>query len=456
MLCGQVFERFVAKCPVTIMVRGLMERALRPELLDQLFMETAQRQYTRELLFSTTIDLLATVVCRIHPSVHAAYKDNAEQVGVSVRSLYDKLAATETDLSEALVRHTAEQLRPILPLLKATLPPYVPGYKTKVLDGNHLAATQRRLKPLRDAAAGALPGQTLVVLEPELELATDVFCCEDAHAQERSLLPRLLERVERNDLWIADRNFCTTAFVFALARKKAKFIIRQHGSTLSWERESQRKRLGRIDSGVVYQQRLWLKDEDGKEMEVRRVTLVLDQPTSDGETQIHLISNLPARVSGKKIARVYRKRWTIERMFLNLTTVLRCELNTLPYPKAALLGFCVALAAANLLGTAKGSLRAVHGAEAVEEVSDYHLATQVAGTYQGMMIALPEEDWRPLGELPREAFAQWLLGLARRVNLQRFRKQPRGRKKPRPRRTRFAKKKHIATSRLLKGYYDSE
>jgi hypothetical protein len=266
----------------------------------------------------------------------------------------------------------------------------------------------------------------------------------------------VLERVETDDLWLADRNFCTTGFGFALARKKARFIIRQHGSTLSWQRESRRQRLGRIDTGVVYQQRLWLKDEEGKELEVRRVTLVLDQPTSDGETEIHLISNLPSRVSGKKIARVYRQRWTIEQLFLNLTTVLHCERNTLPYPKAALFGFCVALAAANLLGTAKGSLRAAHGTEAVEEVSDYHLATQVAGTYQGMMIALPQEDWRPLGELPVEEFSQWLLGLAKRVNLHRFQKQSRGPKKPRPRRTRFAKKKHIATSRLLNGYYDTE
>ena len=204
------------------------------------------------------------------------------------------------------------------------------------------------------------------------------------------------------------------------------------------------------------EQRLWLNDGEGGELEVRRVTLVPDEPTSDGDTEIHLITNLPSRVSGKRVAQVYRKRWTIEQLFLNLTTVLKCELNTLPYPKAALFGFCVALAAANLLGTAKGSLRAAHGAEAAEQVSDYHLATQVAGTYQGMLIALPAEQWSYLGGLPGEGFARWLLGLARRVNLRRFRKEPRGPKKPRPRRTRFAGKKHIATSRLLDGYYDNK
>ncbi len=455
MLCGQVFDRFVAKCPVTVLVRGLLERAFNPQALDQLFLDTAQRQYTRELLFSTTVDLLATVVCRIHPSVHAAFKDNEEDIPVSIRSLYDKLAATETGLSEALVRHSAEQLRPLLPRLKAGLPPYVKGYTTKILDGNHLAASQRRLKGLRDAAAGALPGQTLVVLEPQLQLATDVFCCEDAHAQERSLLPRLLDRVAAKDLWIADRNFCTTAFLAGLANKKAAFLIRQHGSTLSWDKESKRRRVGRIDEGVVYEQRLWLDDGAGGVLKVRRVTLVLDEPTRDGASELHLVTNLPARVSAKRVAQVYRKRWTIEQLFLNLTTVLKCELNTLPYPKAALFGFCVALAAANLLGTAKGSLRAAHGAEAAEQVSDYQLARQVAGTYQGMMIALPAEEWCYLGEMADEAFARWLLGLARQVSLRRLRKQPRGPKKPRKRRTRFTGKKHIATSRLLDGYYDT-
>src|SRR5262249_23947010 len=152
---------------------------------------------------------------------------------------------------------------------------------------------------------------------------------------------------------------------------KAAFIIRQHGSTLSWERESKRKRVGRIDEGVVYEQRLWLKDGAGGELEGRRVTLVLGEPASDGDTEIHLITHLPSRVSAKRVAQVYRKRWTIEQLFLSLTTVLKCELNTLPYPKAALFGFCVALAAANLLGSAKGSLRAAHGAEAAEQVSDY-------------------------------------------------------------------------------------
>jgi IS4 transposase len=450
MLCDQVFERFVKKTPATVMLRGLMERALAPEPLDQLFADHAQQQYTRELLFSTTVDLLAAVTCRIYPSVHAAYQDKKDEMAVSVRALYDKLAGMELRLGEQLVRQTADQLKPLLRRLRATLPALVSGYHTKILDGNHLGASQHRLKELRDVAAGPLPGQTLVVLEPEYQLASAVFCCADGHAQERSLLDEVLGGVQVKDLWIADRNFCTTRFLFGLAQRRACFLIRQHAATLQWQRESPQRRVGRIQEGTVSEQTLWLQDGPSNVLPVRRVSLILDEPTRDGETEIHVLTNLPAPVAAKRIARLYRQRWTIEHLFLNLTTILRCEMNTLPYPRAALFGFCTALVAGNLLATIKGALRAVHGITKVEaEVSDYHLALDVAGKYQGMMVALPPEEWQPLGELSEAAFAEWLLGIAARVNLDRFPKQPRGPKKLRPPRRRFAKAKHIATARLL-------
>src|SRR5438270_6610995 len=110
MLGGKVFERFADKAPVTVMLRGLLERALAADALDQLFDQTAQRQYTRELLFSTAVDLMLAVACRVYATVHAAYQDRQEEINVSVRALYDKLAHTEPQLGEAVVRHTAQKL----------------------------------------------------------------------------------------------------------------------------------------------------------------------------------------------------------------------------------------------------------------------------------------------------------------------------------------------------------
>jgi hypothetical protein len=450
MLFNDLVNRFVDESPICVMARGLMERAFPPERLDALFEKTAQRQYTHELLFSTVVDVMALVVCRVRPSVHAAYQARKGEIGVSVRALYDKLECLEPEISAALVRHTATQLDPIIRRIKGTRPPLLKGFKGKILDGNHLAASERRPKILRDVAAGCLPGQTLVVLEPETGLASDVICCEDGHTQERKLLDLIWSMVEERDLWIADRNFCTTKFLFGLAARKACFLIRQHASTLRWKRETKRRRAGRTKTGILYERTLWLEDEAGNELIVRQIELVLHQPTRDDEKSIRLLTNLPAKVRAAKVAELYRERWTIEKLFQSMTELLRCEVNTLAYPKAALFGFCVALAASNVLATVKAALRATHKKVAVDEVlSDFYVAEELAGTYRGMMIALPAAEWKHLAEMSDGDFAAWLVKVAKRVRLDRYPKSPRGPKKPRSRRTRYAKAKHVATARLM-------
>ena len=89
MLLGQVFERFVSESPVSVMVRGLLDKALCPQILDELFERSAKTQYTRELLFSTVVNLMSLVVCGIHLSVHAAHQASVDEIGVSVTSVYN-------------------------------------------------------------------------------------------------------------------------------------------------------------------------------------------------------------------------------------------------------------------------------------------------------------------------------------------------------------------------------
>jgi hypothetical protein len=450
MLLGALFERFAQETPVCVAVRTLMEWALAPEALDELFGRTAVRQYEHELLFSTCVDLMAGVVCRTHRSVNAAYQVSSAVVGVSVQSLYDKLAGIEPQTSAELVRHTARRLEPVIRQLNGALPAVVPGYRMKILDGNHLTRTQRRLKPLRNVAAGPLPGQTLVVLEPAFGLVTDVVCGEDGHAQERSLVGPILEAVRAGELWVADRNFCTTGILCGIASRGGSFAIRQHASTLSWERETVPRPMDRCETGELSEQELWLEDGEGGTLMVRRVTLVLDKPTQDGETEIHVLTNLPDSVTPVRVMEVYRTRWRVEGLFQDVTTILKCELNTLGYPKAALFGFCVALVASNVFGALRASLRSVHGVETVEEkVSAYYLADELAGLFRGMMVALPAEEWEPVRTWELPSLAKWLKTVAKKVRLPRFQKHSRGPKKPRQRRTRFTRNKHISTAKLL-------
>jgi hypothetical protein len=72
-------------------------------------------------------------------------------------------------------------------------------------------------------------------------LITDVVLCEDGHAQERSMTQDILEMVRPNDLWIKDRNFCTTGFLFGIASRGGFFVTRQHGSTLRCENQKRER-----------------------------------------------------------------------------------------------------------------------------------------------------------------------------------------------------------------------
>jgi len=96
-----------------------------------------------------------------------------------------------------------------------------------------------------------LPGQTLVVLDPEWSWIIDVLPCEDGHAQERSMFGEVLPMVKPGDLWIDDRNFCPTGLVFGVARRGGGFLVRQHASTLHWELVGKRHRRGRMETGRV-------------------------------------------------------------------------------------------------------------------------------------------------------------------------------------------------------------
>ena len=165
-MLANIFNAFIAASPVSVMLRGVMERVFRPERLDEIFEHNAQEQYTRELLFSSLVDLLSLVVCGIHPSVNAAYRAKAEDLNVTRNAIYAKLNGVEPAVSAALLRATTAELGELVAQMGGGQPPLLEGYPVRILDGNALAATERRLKVLRSVASAPLPGKSLVVFRP--------------------------------------------------------------------------------------------------------------------------------------------------------------------------------------------------------------------------------------------------------------------------------------------------
>jgi IS4 transposase len=430
------------------MARAIVERFFEPEHLDALFRETAVHQYERNLLFSSVVDLMQAVVLGAEPSVFAAYRKRRHKIPVTDDSIYNKLKGMEGGVSEAVVRNSAQRAAVVIDQLQARRDPWLPGYHVRILDGNHLSATEHRLEVLRGTWAAPLPGRILVVMDPELGLATDAFVTPDGHANERTLLDDVLQTVREMDLWIADRNFCTLKFLFQIADKLGFFLVRQHG-TLQGRLKGKRRFMGDSSTGKVYEQAIELTHH-GETRTLRRLSVELLQPTRDGDTVLHLLTNLPKDVTAVQCAELYRKRWSIETLFYEVTQTLQCEIKTLGYPSAALFAFCLALMAANAVAVLKAALRATHGAEEADEMSAYYMALEIKQVHAGMMIALPPEDWAIFRTMSVATFAVALKKMAANMDLGYYRKSKRGPKKPPPQMDQYRNGGHVSTYKLLK------
>ena len=261
---SEIINRFAEKTPITLMVHALLERLLDSASIDKWFDNVRVNQYKRNILFSSVLNIMLQVVCRTRASIHSAYI-NSTNAGVTIVALYDKLRCTELSTSRELVRYIALQAEAIIDNINGRNKPILENYRTKFLDGNCIEATEHRIKVLRNTNSGALPGKSLVVFDPQLELAIDVIPCEDGHAQERSILRKIVDTIMENDLWVADRNFCVLWFLFKIIEKSAFFVIRQHGN-MPYNQLNELQYIGKTETGDVYEQDVMIVSDEGKDL----------------------------------------------------------------------------------------------------------------------------------------------------------------------------------------------
>ena len=325
------------------------------------------------------------------------------------------------------------------------------GYELRVLDGNHLPGSNKRLAVLRGHRGAALPGQCIVVYDPDSGLVTDLIAGEDAHQSERMLALPVLQGAKPGQVWIADRHFCTRTLLVGWDEAGAGFIVREHAKHPRLASRGEWRGGGRTDTGQVQEQEIGL---DGLARSWRCIELALDAPTEDGETTIRLWTNLPLSVSAAQVAELYRRRWRIEGMFQRLESVLHSEISSLGHPRAALLGFAVSLLAYNVLALIGRCVEQAHHqplAEPPPEVSMFHLALTIKRGYEGMLIAVPPEHWTFWQQADPGAVAERLVQLARRIDPKQL-----ATSKRKPKRAQLkgyvdgkTARAHVATARVL-------
>jgi IS4 transposase len=342
-------------------------------------------------------------------------------------------------------------MRQVIEELNVPPRPLIPGYRTRIVDGNQFAATEHRIKELRTIASGPLPGKALVVYDADWGIISDVYCSADSYTQERQMVLDLLGEIQAGELWIADRNFCTAATVWQIETSRACFIIRRHATNVRLHTAGAERCVGTTETGIVFETPIVIEDDFGGEFHARLVRVELKSPTRDGDRSIELLTNLPPEVSALTVAPAYRQRWRIETVFFELDRVFNGEIKALGHPGAALLAFSLSLIAYNALRVVRTALAAVHGQRAADQVSEYYLTELVFTAWRALDIFASPEDWT--GKFARASatsIAASLTRAANHVDMQRIRKTTRGPKKPPPKRIANKRQPHVSTYRVLK------
>jgi hypothetical protein len=290
----------------------------------------------------------------------------------------------------------------------------------------------------------------VVLFDPALGMCVDAKADEDAYASEQLLAEPLFEAAQPKDVFVGDRHYCVTRLFLRLDDRKACFVIREHPPQLILQELDKARRIGRVETGAAFEQSVEVTDgKTGRRLKLRRVIVKLDEPTEKGETEIRLLTNLPARVSAKKIARLYRERWSIERHFDFIKNHLHGQVESLGQPRASIFAMCLSMVAGNALAVVKQTLASIHGAEEVEKLSGYYLADEIAGNYRAVSALLNPSELEALSEQSVKCFWNWCRTIARQIRMQAFYAHPRGPKHPPPKKASGKHRHHYSTHRLL-------
>ena len=443
----EVFERFGIAAPFALMTR-LIAKQFIGNHLDGVFEEHRRTQYEYILTFSAVANAVADVAMNFSENFNQAYKVHKEDLSVSLQSFYDKIKGVESSVSEAVVQASAAQASDFQDQLGYAPWEVVAGYRCFAVDGNFLSKTHKRLGPLREADGAPLPGKVIARFDLGRQVFDRAYLLEDAHAQESSTCAAIANGLQPMDLVIADRNFCVVPFLERINSNGACFVIRQHGR-LKGVLLGKRRYIGSSNTGKVYEQAMQLSRQ-ANSLIVRRITVELDKPTRDNDTELHLLTNLPEDVSGLVAAESYRHRWEEETAFHVLQMTFTCEHASVGHPHAALFLFCLSMVAFNLRQVLFAALFAEHDEEDVIEASHFHISKDISDHTPGMLIAISASQWAKFIPKTIRDISNVLREIASTIDMKKYRKARRGVKKKKPFRSRNVPSSHISTARQLK------
>jgi hypothetical protein len=416
-LDAAIRPQFTEISTLALMARSALDRACEPSSCEDLFEQQPDRERLRELLLSAIVEQTTFIAWGSRASPHTGSRLR-EPVRGSLPLLFARLEGTDPSRLAALVRSTFESLAPVAAELHWPRAGSAGGLRVRVVDGGRLSPKPERLESSPGLARGFALGRSLVVYEPDLDMASDWLVCDEAPAG--ACGSELLARVQPGELWLVEGSLHDAELPFGIAERGAKFLIREPGDA-ACAAEGRLERSGRIDGGTVHSQKLECSEPSGNSRRMRRLLIRLDQPAADGATTIRLLTNASVRqLSACSAAQLYRQRRRSEAVFQRLEAAVHAEVPSHCDARAVPLACALAVIAYDVLAVIQ---RAIHSAHPPEQTgiewSAQSMAEELRVHYPEMMRTGPSSNWLSTN-LSAQQLALRLVQLASRVDPRRW------------------------------------
>jgi len=344
-------REILSRLPLAEAVLSLWRWVADPLFLLSVFARHRRQGYEKEISFEVLVQLIADALLEHQGSGKKSFARGREQglLTASVQAVYQKLSRVPLGLSEAWLAESSARLRPVYP--EAACLPLAPALRDLeviIVDGKAIKRVAKRLKPLRGRKGGVLGGKALVALELRSGVVVAMATHADGETNDAKLVPALVpqvrEHVRGKRLWVADRQFCDLTQPAAFTQAGDHCLVRYHPKTPFCPDVVPPVQRGQDAQGRVWEQDWgWLGSEQAKHRRfVRRLTLY-----RPGEETIILLTDLldASLFPATDLLDLYLARWSIERVFQQITEVFHLQtlIGTTPQGTVFQFAFCVLL-----------------------------------------------------------------------------------------------------------------
>jgi hypothetical protein len=341
------------RLPLAEAVLLLWQWQCAPAFLADLFEEHRGACYTKELSFSTLVGLIGDALLEYDGSGRKSFQRGRAdgELAVSDQATYRKLGRLPTAVSEQFLACSTAGLLELLPggrRCESPVPASLSAFAVCVLDGKAVKRVPKRMRPLQGTSGGVLGGKAVVALHLQSGLAVAMATDPDGDTNEAKLVPDLLPQVTarwRGVLYVCDGQFGNPAQAAAFtARAGDHFLFRHDGKTKFTPDPGPPVRRGTDSQGRSYEEDYGTfgGEQNKHRRHVRRLTLY-----RPGEATVVLVTDLldGEAYPAEDLLALYLARWTIERVFQQITEVfdLKRLIGTTPQGTLFQLAFCLLL-----------------------------------------------------------------------------------------------------------------